>query len=121
MDRQSSRRRGQADIAFVPGAALYDKSLLLSDFRVLCVLGLGVRGGTWRRRSQVEIARHLSVARSTVQRSLARLEALGWVSIRRERGPGPMRVHMPACYRLNARPIVPAGISHRSGDGKTQS
>jgi predicted transcriptional regulator len=115
MGRRSNPSRVQGDATIIPIAAVLDTRLILSDLRVLCLLGLGARPGEWTRRSQVEIARHLNLARSTVQRSLARLETLGWVSIRPACNSGPGR--KPNWYRLIATQKRSRGRSVEAGDG----
>lgn len=117
--RRGNTSLARGDVTLVPIAAVLDTRLILSDLRVLCVLGLETQADGWTRRSQVEIARRLNLARSTVQRSLERLEALGWVSIRlgRDLSPG----HKPKWYRLNPSQMRPVGRPIGAGDGIGQA
>src|SRR5262245_54540723 len=71
----------------IPGGAVTDPRLEPRDFQVLALLGRHTKNGGWCWRSQVKMARELKCGRSTVQRSLDRLVAAGWVE-KRLRGRG---------------------------------
>lgn len=58
------------------------------DLDVLCLLGMSTDELGWCRRSQVKMSKQLEVARSTIQASLNRLIAAGWVERRMVSIPG---------------------------------
>lgn len=84
-------------LSIIPAGAIFDIRLDRSDLRVLGALGIGASIGQWAQRSQVGVARTLGVARSTLQRSLRRLEGYGWIEI--EVG-NPTTGNSPHRYRI---------------------
>lgn len=59
--------------SIVPAAACTDRSLKGHDLQVLCLFGRHTDAHGWCSRSQVKMAKELSISRSTVQRSIERL------------------------------------------------
>src|SRR5436305_11539127 len=68
--------------SIIPAAAVTDPRLEGRDLQVLCLLGRHTNKLGWCFRSQVEMAQELDCARSTVQLSLSRLIAAGWIETR---------------------------------------
>ncbi|WP_457301296.1 helix-turn-helix domain-containing protein [Phyllobacterium sp. P5_D12] len=58
---------------------MLDRRLKGRDLQVLCVFGRHTDKQGWCRRSQVAMAREMDCARSTVQASINRLVAAGWL------------------------------------------
>ncbi len=66
-------------LSIIPYAAVTDARLEGRDLQVLALLGGHTDDNGWCRRSQVKMAKQLECARSTIQLSLSRLVAAGWV------------------------------------------
>jgi len=75
--------------SIIPAGAVTDRSLEPRDLQVLCLLGRHIDRAGWCVRSQVKMAGELGCGRSSVQRSLERLYAAGWVELK-QRGPGAL-------------------------------
>jgi hypothetical protein len=69
-------------LSIIPAGAVTDRSLKRGDLQVLCLLGRHIDRAGWCVRSQVRMAAELGCARASVQRSLDRLAAAGWVEIK---------------------------------------
>jgi len=71
-------------LSIIPAGAVTDRSLEPRDLQVLCLLGRHTdKDSGWCRRSQVKMAIELDCGRASVQRSLERLVAAGWVQKKR--------------------------------------
>lgn len=68
--------------SIIPAGAVLDSRLKARDLQVLCVFGKHTDRAGWCRRSQVVMAREMDCARSTVQASIERLVAAGWLQKR---------------------------------------
>lgn len=76
-------------LSVIPAGAVTDPQLEGRDLQVLALLGRHIdTDNGWCRRSQVKMAREIGCARSTVQASLNRLVAAGWVMTRIEMRAG---------------------------------
>ena len=71
-------------LSIIPAGAVTDARLEPRDLQVLCLLGRHIDNRGWCLRSQVKMARELGCGRSTVQRSLERLEKAGWIDRERK-------------------------------------
>ncbi len=85
--------------SIIPAAAVLDQGIERGDLRVLCFLGTHTDKLGWCFLSQVTIAAELGCSRSTVQRSLARLNAAGYVQTRVS-DPNSSRPHACHAYRV---------------------
>lgn len=65
--------------SIIPADAVLDKRLEARDLQVLCIFGKHTDKRGWCRRSQVVMSREIGCARSTVQGSIDRLIAAGWL------------------------------------------
>lgn len=70
---------GEARFSIIPADAVLDKRLEPRDLQVLCIFGKHTDKRGWCRRSQVVMAKEIGCARSTVQASIDRLIAAGWL------------------------------------------
>jgi DNA-binding Lrp family transcriptional regulator len=72
------------DIRFsiIPAGAVLDPKLEARDLQVLCLFGRHIDRKGWCRRSQVQMAKEIGCARSTVQASIDRLIEAGWLQRR---------------------------------------
>lgn len=68
--------------SIIPADAVLDKRLEPRDLQVLCIFGKHTDKRGWCRRSQVVMAKEIGCARSTVQASIDRLIAAGWLQKR---------------------------------------
>lgn len=68
--------------SIIPAGAVLDKQLEARDLQVLCLFGRHIDDNGWCRRSQVRMAKEIGCARSTVQASIDRLVAAGWLEKR---------------------------------------
>ncbi len=79
--------------SIIPAGAVTDARLKAHDVRVIGLLGRHTDNNGWCRRSQVRMAVELACSRGTIQASLDRLVAAGWVEKRLEGrgsvGPNP--------------------------------
>lgn len=73
---------GDPRFSIIPADAVLDKRLEPRDLQVLCVFGKHTDKRGWCRRSQVVMAKEIGCARSTVQASIDRLVAAGWLQKR---------------------------------------
>lgn len=69
-------------LSIIPADAVLDPRLKARDLQVLCVFGKHSDKAGWCCRSQVKMAREMNCARSTVQASIERLVAAGWLQKR---------------------------------------
>lgn len=74
--------------SIIPAGAVLDPNVEPRDLQVLCLFGRHIDKAGWCRRSQVLMAKEMGCARSTVQASIERLVAAGWLHKRAEREPG---------------------------------
>lgn len=90
-------------LSIIPAGAVTDRSLEPRDLQVLCLLGRHTDKGGWCVRSQVKMAQELDCSRGSLQNSLDRLCAAGWMDRRRrdteveEAGKQPSRSY---AYRV---------------------
>lgn len=72
------------DVRFsiIPAGAVLDPKLEARDLQVLCLFGRHIDRKGWCRRSQVQMAKEIGCARSTVQASIDRLVEAGWLQKR---------------------------------------
>jgi len=90
-------------LAITPAAAAIDPRLKGRDLQVLMLLGTYADTATgWCWRSQVKMARQLRCARSTLQASLDRLHAAGWID--RQPATGSDGSDAPHWYRVICDP-----------------
>lgn len=68
--------------SIIPAGAVLDPSVEPRDLQVLCLFGRHINDNGWCRRSQVQMAKEIGCARSTVQASIDRLAAAGWLEKR---------------------------------------
>ncbi len=71
-------------LSIIPAGAVTDQRLEGRDLQVLALLGSHTDTDGWCFRSQATMARQIGCGRATVQRSLDRLEAAGWLARRAE-------------------------------------
>lgn len=69
-------------LSIIPAGAVLDRRLKARDLQVLCVFGRHIDRKGWCRRSQVQMAKEMGCARSTVQGSIGRLVDAGWLQTR---------------------------------------
>lgn len=69
-------------LSIIPAGAVLDRRLKARDLQVLCVFGRHTDRKGWCRRSQVQMAKEMGCARSTVQGSIERLVEAGWLQKR---------------------------------------
>ncbi|TIL25584.1 MAG: helix-turn-helix domain-containing protein [Mesorhizobium sp.] len=80
---------GRPRFSIIPADAVTDPALEGRDLQVLALLGRHTDNRGWCCRSQVKMSREISCGRATVQRSIARLVAAGYLEhrpINRENG-----------------------------------
>ncbi|WP_168206356.1 helix-turn-helix domain-containing protein [Labrenzia sp. PHM005] len=80
------KRRGPR-LSIIPSGAVFDKNLSATQFRVLGLLCYSTNRQGHTIRSQNKMAKELGLARSTVQRAVNNLEALGWLKRVNNRRP----------------------------------
>lgn len=68
--------------SIIPAGAVLDARLEPRDLQVLCLFGRHIDRKGWCRRSQVQMAKEIGCARSTVQASIDRLVEAGWLQRR---------------------------------------
>lgn len=68
--------------SIIPAGAVLDPQLEARDLQVLCLFGRHTDRKGWCRRSQVQMAKEIGCARSTVQASIERLIEAGWLQRR---------------------------------------
>lgn len=89
--------------SIIPAGAVTDPNLEARDLQVLCLLGRHTDKLGWCYRSQVKMAGELNSSRGSVQRSLDRLYAAGWVQ-KKARGNAAndetARPHTAHAYRV---------------------
>jgi hypothetical protein len=73
---------GDPRFSIIPADAVLDRRLEPRDLQVLCIFGKHTDKRGWCRRSQVVMAKEIGCARSTVQASIDRLIAAGWLQKR---------------------------------------
>lgn len=74
-------------LSIIPAGAVLDNKLEPRDLQVLCLFGRHIDRKGWCRRSQVQMAKEIGCARSTVQASIDRLIDAGWLQKRAENDP----------------------------------
>ncbi len=88
-------------LSIIPAGAVTDPSLEGNDLRVLCLLGRHIDRAGWCTRSQVRMAKEISIGRATLQRSLERLCDAGWVQKkRRDSGEEASQPSASYAYRV---------------------
>lgn len=66
-------------LSIIPAGAVLDPRIKARDLQVLCLFGRHIDRRGWCRRSQVQMAKEMGCARSTVQASIDRLVEAGWL------------------------------------------
>ena len=90
-------------LSVIPAAALEDvaeKRMTLTDLRVLCGLGACTNRNGWATdTNQARIAQKAGLVRETVNRSLNKLEQLGWVEVYESQNRNSQLIGL-LCYRV---------------------
>ncbi len=90
-------------LSIIPAGAVTDRSLEPRDLQVLCLFGRHTDKAGWCVRSQVKVAQELGCSRASLQNSIDRLDAAGWLQKKRrdieveEAGKQPSRSY---AYRV---------------------
>lgn len=105
--------------SIIPAAAVTDPRLEGRDLQVLCLFGRHIDRNGWCRRSQVKMAAELGCARSTVQASIERLVAAGWLLKRSEKedvhAPGERSSAFEYRVMLDTPDVVSMGADRSAG------
>jgi Helix-turn-helix domain len=70
-------------LSIIPAGAVTDRSLEPRDLQVLCLFGRHTDKAGWCVRSQVKVAQELGCSRASLQNSIDRLAAAGWLQKKR--------------------------------------